>query len=527
MAEVYSSSVAETHRAAEQALRQRRFEDTERLCGELLRSTPRDAHALFLLGVAAAERRQIPKALQALQQAVLLEPERADYLAQFARYLSAAKADKQAMQIARAAMQLDSSDPLVLDTLGCVFSRAGDHETALVNFRQATAIKPDHADFQFNLAASLKFTGELDAAEQAYEAAIAADPSNARAHWALANLRRQSDEVNHVARLQALLEDDGNVDDRLYLHYALAKEQEDLGDYASAFENWARANSSKRATLDYDVAQDEALFDALIAKGEAGSTDRAGEPSAEPIFVLGMPRTGTTLTERILSSHSQVYSAGELENFGLILKRATGSRSARILDEETIEKAAALDWSAIGKQYLDSTRPATGHTAHFIDKTPLNFLLIGFIHRALPNARIVCLRRHPLDTVLSNFRQLFALHFSYYNYAYDLEDCARYYLLFDRLMRHWDEQLPGKVLRVDYEQLVAYQEAQSRRIVAHCGLDWEPECLAFEKNAAPVATASAVQVREGLYTRAVARWKRYEQQLEPARRILENAGIEL
>ena len=526
MAEVYSSSVADTHRAAEQALRQRRFEDTERLCGELLRTAPRDAHALFLLGLAAAERRQIPKALKALQQAVLLEPERADYLAQFARYLSAAKADKQAIQIAHAAMQLGSRDPLVLDTLGCVFSRAGDHETALVNFRQAVAIRPGDASFQFNLAASCKFTGDLDAAERAYESAIQADPRNARAHWALANLRRQSDDRNHVSRLEALLRDGGDVDDRLYLHYALAKEQEDLGEHTAAFDNWARANAAKRATLDYDVAQDEALFEALMSQCRGG-TQAGGDPSAEPVFILGMPRTGTTLTDRILSSHSQVYSAGELENFGLILKRATGSRSSRILDAETVERAEELDWSEIGQQYIDSTRPATGHTAHFIDKTPLNFLLIGYIHRALPNARIICLRRHPLDTVLSNFRQLFALHFSYYNYAYDLEDCARYYLLFDRLMRHWDEKLPGKVLRVDYERLVTDQETESRRIVEHCGLDWEPECLTFEKNAAPVATASAVQVREGLYTRAVARWKRYEQQLEPARRILEDAGIVL
>ncbi len=412
MSEIYSHKVAESHRAAEQALRQKRFADSERLCRQLLERAPRDAHALYLLGMTAAEQHQFPRALKALQQAVLLEPERADYLAQFARCLSLARADKQALQIGAAAMQLNSKDPLVLDTLGCVFSRAGKHETALVNFRQATALRPDDASFQFNLAASLKFTGDLDGAEQAYEAAVAAAPESPRAHWALANLRRQSADRNHIERLDALLKRNKlDVDDELYLRYALAKEHEDLGDYAAAFSQWQQANQRKRASLDYSIEEDAAVFAALQEQFRGATLQGSGYASEEPIFVLGMPRTGTTLVERILSSHSQVYSAGELENLGLIIKRATGTRSARILDVETIERARDLDWPAIGKEYLQSTRPATGHSAHFIDKTPLNFLLIGFIQRALPNARIICLRRHPLDTVLSNYRQLFALTF--------------------------------------------------------------------------------------------------------------------
>jgi hypothetical protein len=238
-----------------------------------------------------------------------------------------------------------------------------------------------------------------------------------------------------------------------------------------------------------------------------------------------MPRTGTTLTERILTSHSCVFSAGELKNFSLSLKRASGSRSNVVLDTETLRQGMEVDFESLGKSYLDSTRPATGHTPHFTDKLPLNFLYIGFIHLALPDAKIICLRRNPLDTCLSNFRQLFDVNFSYYNYAYDIMETGRYYVLFHRLMEHWQRVLPGKILEVHYENLVADQETESRRIVEHCGLEWEEACLAFEKNTAAVATASAVQVRERIYTTAVGRWRRYEAQLQPLRDMLESENM--
>ena len=528
MSETYTPGIADAHRAAEGALRLGAFAETERLCLKILETAPRDSHALFLLGVAGIEQTKITGALRALQQAVLLEPGRADYLTQFARCLVLAKANKQALQIAEAAMHLDSKDALILDTLGCVFSQAGEHAKALENFRKATALHPGNPGFQFNLAAALKFNGQLELAEQAYEAAIAADQKSYRAHWALSNLRRQTADNNHIPRLEKLLSA-ASADDpaQQYLGYALAKEYEDLARYADAFECWRQVNRRRRTGLRYQSQDDARVFKALEKRFTASAiaAARPGHASEEPIFIVGMPRTGTTLVERIISSHSQVFSAGELQNFGLLLKRAVGSSSSRVLDVETITGSNQLDFARLGSEYIQSTRPATGGTARYIDKTPLNFLLMGFIRLALPGATVICLRRHPLDTILSNFRQLFALDFSYYNYAYDLEDTARYYVLFHRLIAHWQEVLPGKLLQVRYEDLVTNQESGSRRLIAHCGLDWEDACLAFERNTAPVATASAVQVREPMYSSAVARWKRYEHELEPARRILEAAGI--
>jgi hypothetical protein len=226
-----------------------------------------------------------------------------------------------------------------------------------------------------------------------------------------------------------------------------------------------------------------------------------------------MPRTGTTLVERILTSHSKVFSAGELISMPKATKAAEQKPESYMYE--------------LGKHYLEDTRPATGELPHFIDKMPINFMYAAFIHLALPNAKMICLRRNPMDACLSNFRQLFAENFRFYNYSNNLIDTGIYYILFDQLMTHWHEVMPGAILEVQYESVVANQEEESRRIVEHCGLDWEDACLNFEKNKAPVATASSTQVREPIYTRAVERWRKYEKHLQPLRELLENNGIEV
>jgi hypothetical protein len=208
------------------------------------------------------------------------------------------------------------------------------------------------------------------------------------------------------------------------------------------------------------------------------------------------------------------------------VKRAAGTRSPRVLDPETIEAAAAVDFRRLGECYLEAVRPfVPGGARHFVDKLPLNFFYIGFIRRALPRAKIVCLRREPLDTCLASFRQLFAVGFAYYRYAYDLADIADYYIRFHRLMEHWQRVLPGMVLEVEYERIVADQERETRRLLDFCGLEWEEACIDFHRNAAPVATASAVQVREPLHSRAIGRWRRYALELASVRERLLAAGI--
>ncbi len=497
----------------------------------LLSRDPRHADAHFLLGAAAAAANRVGEAAKLIARAIELAPAPpAEYHAQLARCLALLRREPEALAAAeRALAAAESRDALTLDTAGVVLARLGEHVRAADAFGRAVRLAPENPSFQLNYASALRMIGRFAEARTAYEAAIAAAPKLYRAHFALAELDRQTPESNHVERLERLLAEVGDdVDGELLLCHALAKEHEDLGNYDAAFGYLERGKARKRASLGYRFDGDRRLFEAVqrVCTAEWIGGTAAGHSSEEPIFVVGMPRTGTTLVERILSSHSAVTSAGELQNFGICLKRSAGTRSSRVLDEETVVHGAGIDPATLGLRYLESTRPLTGRTARFTDKMPLNFFYAGFIHRALPRAKIVCLRRHPLDTCVGNYRQLFALGFHYYSYAYDLADIGRYYAAFDRLVRHWREILPADAfLEVHYEELVREQRATTERLLRFCGLPWEDACLDFHANAAPVATASSVQVRRPLYSTSIGAWRRYEKHLGPLEAALAEEGV--
>jgi tetratricopeptide (TPR) repeat protein len=517
---------AQTYGQAVEALNRGDWQQAFALSGRILSQAPGHAGVHFVAGVAAMQMQQIPQALQLLQRAVGLNPERPDYAAQFARALAAARMLREAVETADKALGSATNDPLTLDTLGVVYSQANEHLKAAKAFRRAAGQRPDVANFRFNLATSLTFIGDIAGAEAEYEACLTIDPRYWKAHLALAQLRKQERDANHIERLestvQAASEDSAGS---MYLHLALSKEYEDVGELERSFEHLVAGKSSGRQTRDYSSERDEALFEALTLTFPEPVSETTGSQNSEPIFIIGMPRSGTTLVDRILSSHSDVHSAGELQNFGAILKRASGSRTRHLLDPDTLARSRNLDWKRLGDAYVTSTRPGTGHTSHFIDKLPHNFLFAGHIARALPSARIICLRRNPMDTCLSNFRQLFAQTSPYYDYSFDLLDTGRYYLMFDQLMAHWRHVLPGRILEIDYEAIVEDQESSTRRLLDFCGLPWEEACLRFESNDAPVATASAVQVRSPIYRSALKRWQRYQQQLAPLRKLLEDGGV--
>ena len=509
------------------AFNQRQWQQVLDVAAKLLPLAPRHAGVSYITGVACMELQQMPAALGYLDQASQWEPARADFATQFAKALTMVRRTSEALEAADRALALLPDDPLTLDTLGVVYTQAHANERAAEAFRRAVRLAPRHAPYRFNLATALVATGDIEDAQTELEACIALDPTFWMAHLTLSQLRKQTAASNHIERLQKLLS--AHTSDPMgqtYLHMALAKEHEDLAEHSRAFDHFTQGKAAGRAQRDYAFAEDEALFDALTRAFPAVQDNAAGgDPTDEPIFVIGMPRTGTTLVERIVSSHPDVYSAGELQNFGVALKRATGSRTPAMLDLDVITRAREVDWKRLGAAYLSSTRPATGSQAHFIDKLPHNFLYVGFIAKALPNARIICLRRDPIDTVLSNFRQLFAQKSPYYGYSFDLLDAGRYYVLFDRLMAHWKRVFPGRIFEIQYEALVASQEQHSRELLDFCGLPWHESVMHFEQNEAPVSTASAIQVRAPIYTSAVKRWKKYESRLGDLIELLEANGI--
>jgi hypothetical protein len=240
-----------------------------------------------------------------------------------------------------------------------------------------------------------------------------------------------------------------------------------------------------------------------------------------------MPRSGTSLVERILSSHPDVYAAGELHNFSAVLQQASGSDVPFLLNPGLADLTRTLDWERLGSNYIESTRPATASKPRFVDKLPHNFLYAGYIANALPNAKIICLRRNPMDTCLSNFRLLFGEPSFHLDYSFDLLDTGRYFILFDRLMRHWHNVFPGRIREVSYESIVDSQKSSTAELLEWCRLSWNDACMAFHDNPSPQATASAMQVRQPMFRSSIHRWSNYEHELSELRQLLLDAGISL
>ncbi|MBE1162200.1 sulfotransferase [Dyella sp. 7MK23] len=487
---------------------------------------PNHAQAHYLTGLACLDTRQLNRALEHLNRAVGLNAKSAEYTTHFARALAQAQRYTEALQIANIAYALTPAHPSTLDALGSVYMQCNAHERAHVLFQRAVAQAPELAGSHFNLAVTATFTGDLAQAETHFDACLARMPSYWAAYGLRSRLHRQTADHNHLAALHALLAAHADdADAQIHLHSALGKEYEDLGDFARAFEHLSLGKAAARKRVDYQPGQDSAMVDALIKAFPAPIQGGTGYGSDEPIFIVGMPRSGTTLVERILSSHPQVYAAGELMNFGVQLERLAPAGVAARLGPELIAHSQRYDWERLGLRYVDSTRPQTAIKPHFIDKLPHNFLYLGLIAKALPKAKIICLRRHPLDTCLSNFRETFMESSAFHGYSFDLLDIGRFYIQFERMMAHWHTVLPGRILQVSYETLVAEQETTTRQLLAHCELPWHDACLDFQRNTSAVATASTAQVREPMHRRAVGRWEKFRPWLEPLEQLLNQAGI--
>ena len=499
----------------------------QKLCKQILDSDRNQADAWFFMSIVAEAGRQPVHALQFVDRALQIDPVHSEYLTQKAKLHSLLNHYAAALEAARSALKAGPDRAIVLDTLGVVLTRLGVYDEARDLLQRAVDMEPANPQYQFNLGSAEQFLGHDDAARRAYEQSIILKPDFCRAYWALSELEKTGNESGRLDNMLKLAASTSNSLDQLYLAHAISREHEKQGDFDKAFEILDTSKQRRRTELNYSVDQDLQLFETIRnafteTQPEASGTDAL---DGRALFIIGMPRTGTTLLERILSSHSKVISLGELQEFPRAVKQLAGTRSPVVLDEETLSAALDADMGALGEAYAGMLSDRARPDKFFIDKLPLNFYCVGFIMAALPRAKVICLRRNPMDTILSNYRQLFALNFSYYNYHYDLADTARFFVEFDRLMSFWQSRFGDRFYQLDYETLVESPEQSTREILEYLGLEWEPACLEFHTHQGGVATASASQVRQPLYNTSIARWKKYEKHLSPAMEVLDQAGI--
>ncbi|MFB9067931.1 tetratricopeptide repeat-containing sulfotransferase family protein [Pseudofulvimonas gallinarii] len=516
-----TSTIPGLRTSVRQAVASGRWNEAYRAAESLAEITPDDDGVHFALGHAAIEMGWSQRAFEHFSRASSLRPGTVHYRIYLARALAALCRWSEALSICAELFEAHPHDPLIADTVGVIRSECAMHPQAGEAFARATALAPRDPGFQFNHAVWLGSDGQLDRADQAFEACLASDPRHWPAYYNLSINRRQTPGRNHLPQLRSLLARHGQDPmARLYLGAALAKELDDLDQCEESFRQLAEAKAAMRPYRNYSSERDAALFEAIAERVTTAGDPSLGHRSGEPLFVLGMARSGTTLVDRILSAHPDVYPAGELFNFPVAWKQALGERTFNPFDPDAIRSSPDPDWNALGRRYLESTRPATGSTAHFTDKLPQNYLYLGFIAQALPDARFIAVRRNALDTCLSNFRHVFAPGSPYFDYSYDLFDVARYFLMYERLMAHWKRVFPGRILEVDYDLLVQAPEVHAPAIMAFCGLDWDPAFLDFRNNAKPVRSASAPQLREPVHQRSHLRWQAYADQLEPVRKLL-------
>ena len=518
--------------SAERALARGDVAAAEQLCQSVLAAAPEDGRPWSILAETALRRGRPDAAIVCATRAVALRP--ADPVARImrAKCLALAGDAPAALGEAEAAARLGGASAVAQDGAGAVFGMLGRHRRALELFRASAAARPDHPQVLYNLAATERMLGELDAAETHCDQAIALDPQFYRAYHLRADLRIQTEVRNHVAEMETLVAAGARPwQGEVLLRYALGKECEDLGEHRRAFRHFKAGAELQRRNMRYDVRSDIALIDAIIASERASAVrPQPAEASAEaPIFIVGLPRSGTTLVERIVAGHSAVAAAGELGCFPLALARLAAAAT------ETERSAAALvrrwrsvDPARLGRAYLESVRvyAALPH-GRFIDKLPANYLHCGLLRRALPAAKIVLLRRAPMDSCYALYRALFQ---DTNGYSYSFDELAAYFAAFHRLAAHWQAILPEtSFLEVAYESVVHDLPGTARRLLAFLDLPWEEGVLRFHASVAPSATASAVQIRRPLYSSSVGKWRHVAAELAPLRAALtaHNGSLEL
>ena len=513
----------------ESLLHKKQVTQAAELAANLIKEHPDNALAWQSLSMVAEVTRNATLACKSALKSVSLEPNSAIFLVQLARaYLLMGQSGK-ALVAAKKAHGMDNLNPKELDKLGVLFFKCGESCLSLqchqVNYEQ----EPENIHFTSNYASALFVMGDFELTEKLYKQILAKNPLDCTTHLALSQVRKVAQENNHIALFQNTLAklDDSDAINKHQICYALAKEFEDLKEHETSFNYLQQGAIARRSIIEYKETETLSAMSKITQI--PASFFQESKPlfsNDEAIFVVGLPRSGTTLVEQIIATHRDVFAAGELHNFNLVMHHLANyyPKGAQV-DNQLVNLLNKGDMAQLGQWYIESTRPRTGYTPRFIDKLPSNSLYCGYIHKALPKAKIVLLDRDPVDVCYANYKMNFKHG---YDYSYQQEELGRYYVAWKQLMDYWQAVLPPESFyRISYEKLVENQESESRKLIAFCGLKWQDECLEFYKNKKGVATASAMQVKQPIYKSSVAKWKAYEQELQPLIQVLKDGNITL
>ena len=498
------------------------FDDAERCCSEVLAQEPQNIAALRLLAIIATDREQFVAAENCLRRILKVAPQHVGALLDFARFLGERGRYTEAIEALEDAARLTGDNPDVHLLHGDMLAIVGRSSAALRCYEDCLSLRPDDPQALLGSGHMLRVEGRREAAEASYRRCTELCPELGGAWWHLASLRGYRASDTEIALMQSELDGDALPPDaEVAFRFALARAHERREDYARAWEQYARGNTRKRGLVKYDPVETELqqrkirdAFTPELFSGQAAATPT----NRTPIFIVGMPRSGSTLIEQILASHSRVEGTGELPYIIMLSNAVNGNRADDLRYPELVATLTQAELTGLGRSYLHHAGPhCPAGTPFFTDKMPANFSHVGLIRLILPHAKIIDARRTPMATCVANYRQLFAQG---KNQSYDLTELGEYYLRYVEMMDHWDAVIPGAVLRVQYEQVVADLEGQVRRILEFCGLSFEASCVAFHQSDRPVNTASSEQVREPLYRTAVDFWKHYEPYLDELRDVL-------
>ena len=493
-----------------------RLDEAEHLYRRILRHDPRNVDALRLLALIALKAGRDGEAESLLEKAISLAPDFLLAILDLGRLRKDQDRYGEALECFDKAIALDPASVQAHYLRGSTLAPASFTQEAIDAYEQCLKLRPTHVGALIGLGHVLKAVGRYHEAVASYDACIRQLPDFGETYWSLANLKTYRFDDATVAEMERRVSGAGlTVQSEVNFLFSLGKAYEDRGDFDRAWDYYSTGNRKQRTEVTYDPVQTESMNDRLVRVFSADFLQAhrgAGLADPAPIFIVGLPRSGSTLLEQILASHSQVEGTSELPYLGRVAIWLNRNRADGINYPEAVRELQATKFQSLGRDYLSFAQMHRRSGApHFIDKNPNNFPNIGFLSLMLPSAKIIDARRHPLDACLSCYRQLFAKGQAF---TYDLTEIGEYYLQYQRMMDHWHEVLPGQVLTVQYEDVVADFESQVRRLLEFCELPWEPACLRFYESERPVRTPSSEQVRQPIYDRSVGHWRHFAHHLD-------------